>query len=395
MRQYAPRAAAAFEGMPAAREDAASEYPVIDVGPLLSAGDPNEDVRFILARRREVGRALLAACERFGFFSIVCTIQKESIPWADVVDLLTLNTRDDLPDDFLWEYARHDRSEGCLIETKDLTFAHVDAWFSQKQADKDAYAMTNGRGYQRIGENVTNGRRDQHEAIDFYRPCAVSDGGLRAPHPYIGPNDLNERVDRYAKGMTRIGKYILRALLGAIRKEYLHYRIADDFTEDILEDDIAGCPFWILRLINSPGCDSDGEKTSCGWHTDYGLLTFIHATHPGLQIEVSGKIIDVPHHPEHMVCNVGEMLQLFTDDSLKATRHRVVRKPSDENCARPRISIAFFYEPNYDAVISNRHLTDQSALELGYSSPREVRYADFLRQKVATNFAKVDEDPRA
>ena len=110
MRQYAPRAAAAFDGMPAAREDAASEYPVIDVGPLLSAGDPNEDVRFILARRREVGRALLAACERFGFFSIVCTIQKESIPWADVVDLLTLNTRDDLPDDFLWEYARHDLS---------------------------------------------------------------------------------------------------------------------------------------------------------------------------------------------------------------------------------------------------------------------------------------------
>lgn len=62
-------------------------------------------------------------------------------------------------------------------------------------------------------------------------------------------------------------------------------------------------------------------------HTDYGFVTILDATAPGLQIEVNGSFHDVPVLPDHFVINFGEALHFITahsERSVGAVVHRVV-----------------------------------------------------------------------
>jgi hypothetical protein len=47
-------------------------------------------------------------------------------------------------------------------------------------------------------------------------------------------------------------------------------------------------------------------------HTDYGFVTILDATAPGLQIEVDGSFVDVPVLEGHLVINFGEALNFIT-----------------------------------------------------------------------------------
>ena len=56
---------------------------------------------------------------------------------------------------------------------------------------------------------------------------------------------------------------------------------------------------------------------------------------------------DVPPRKGAFIVNIGDMLQRWTNDRYQSTVHRVVNKSRKE-----RYSIPFFYEPNFDCVVS-------------------------------------------
>jgi isopenicillin N synthase-like dioxygenase len=266
-----------------------------------------------------------------------------------------------------------------------VSFDDCRAWFARSSEEKLHYALKNGKGYQKLGQNITENRMDAHEAIDFYRPSRVSvPGTLLGPHPDVGDECLLRSVNARAKALTRLGKKVMRCIARGL-----------NMSDDAFEDDIAGVPFWIMRLISSPAMTSDDEgeyKISCGAHVDYGLLTFLDASMGGLQIEIKrGEWIDVPYMPGTLVCNIGEMLARCTSYQFKATKHRVIRRREHGDDAR--ISIAFFYEPNYDAeikpLVENSYTNNLSADECAALRTVTV-YADFLNSKVASNFVAGD-----
>ena len=343
-------------------EDSASDglCSSINLAPALKRSMQEEDEVDIVHR-------LSRACSTSGFFRItVC----EGPPSRDELErVLSALSRGPAPLD----------ENGCVTSVgTERVVSHDDCrrWFAQPLDAKAKYPLRDGKGYQYVGQNVTGGRPDAHEALDFYRPYEKSEPGtLKGPHPDIGDDELLQRVDNTARAFLRLGKIIMRFIAVGL-----------GLADDAFEDDIAGCSFWILRLISSPPMTSDdkGEyKVSCGAHTDYGLLSFLDTSCGGLQIEDShGRWIDVPHVPGTIVCNIGEMLQLCSGNRYRATKHRVIRHR--EETPKDRISIAFFYEPNYDSVIKPM----VESVDVDLKSPTLIRYADFLRQKVATNFVK-------
>ena len=89
-----------------------------------------------------------------------------------------------------------------------------------------------------------------------------------------------------------------------------------------------------------------------GAHSDYGTLTVLHIEDApgGLQVETpGGRWIDVPAVPDAFVINLGDLMMRWTNDRWISTKHRV-RCPPAEVSDRSRMSIAFFHQPNYDAV---------------------------------------------
>jgi len=115
-----------------------------------------------------------------------------------------------------------------------------------------------------------------------------------------------------------------------------------------------------LRLLHYPECDRDsitqhGQKRG-GIHTDYGTLTLVSQQKvSGLVAQrLDGSWASVPPYPGGIVVNVGEMLQRWSNDTLRATPHQILDddplsvSSSEPKSARvpERYSIAFFCNAN-------------------------------------------------
>lgn len=90
-----------------------------------------------------------------------------------------------------------------------------------------------------------------------------------------------------------------------------------------------------------------------GAHSDYGSMTILHQSDApgGLQVLTkAGTWADVPHVPGTFVVNLGDLMARWTNDRWVSTMHRVVN-PTRADATAERVSIPFFHQPNYDAVI--------------------------------------------
>ena len=104
-------------------------------------------------------------------------------------------------------------------------------------------------------------------------------------------------------------------------------------------------------------------------HTDYGFVTILDASAPGLQIEMNGNFQDVPVLPGHLIINFGEALNFITahsDRVVSAVTHRVVSQQSTDPV---RHGIVYFANPDLDGMLWQ---FDASGREQGSSSVEDL-----------------------
>ena len=96
----------------------------------------------------------------------------------------------------------------------------------------------------------------------------------------------------------------------------------------------------------------DGQMRM-GAHTDYGSITVLLADPvPGLQIcDDLGAWHDVVPPEGSFIVNLGDLLSEWSNDRWRSTLHRVVPPAPGVTGAFRRRSIAWFQQPNHDAVI--------------------------------------------
>tara|TARA_Y100001934_G_scaffold189083_1_gene222986 strand:+ start:2759 stop:3766 length:1008 start_codon:yes stop_codon:yes gene_type:complete len=91
-----------------------------------------------------------------------------------------------------------------------------------------------------------------------------------------------------------------------------------------------------------------------GEHTDYGMLTILMGEDEagGLQVRTrKGKWIDVETRPDFFVINIADQLMRWTNDAWMSNMHRVVNPPASSKPTRGRLSVGYFFQPNYNALI--------------------------------------------
>jgi isopenicillin N synthase-like dioxygenase len=112
-----------------------------------------------------------------------------------------------------------------------------------------------------------------------------------------------------------------------------------------------------LRVIHYERSPGEPEPAAgqhrMGAHTDYGILTVLHADRvPGLEIVgPDGEWHGVLPPPDAFLVNLGDLLAEWTNDRWRSTLHRVVPPARALDGAAVRRSMAFFHDGNYDAVI--------------------------------------------
>lgn len=86
-------------------------------------------------------------------------------------------------------------------------------------------------------------------------------------------------------------------------------------------------------------------------HTDYGFVTILDATSPGLQIELDGQFRDVPVLDGCLVINFGEALNFITQHSNRSVPAIVHRVASQASSNPVRYGIVYFANPDLDGVL--------------------------------------------
>ena len=108
------------------------------------------------------------------------------------------------------------------------------------------------------------------------------------------------------------------------------------------------------RVIKYPAYDGpiEDRQMRIGEHSDYGTLTLLWQINdiPGLEVQdLNGKWHPVPYVKNGVVCNIGDLMQRWTNDYFKSTKHRVVNSHIDQ----VRYSMPHFVDPAPGTIIKN------------------------------------------
>ncbi len=218
------------------------------------------------------------------------------------------------------------------------------------------------RGYTRLGAEITRGRADSREQIDYGPERKVlSRVPDDSPHLNLqGPNQwpadfprLESAAMDWASLMNKVGAELLSGLAVGL-----------GLPERYFEEPFAHAPAWMGKLVHYvgggivPGAGSQGV----GAHADYGFITLLlQDSVGGLEVQPYGQDqwIEVEPIEGALVVNIGEMLEVATNGYLMATIHRVTAPPAGVD----RYSVPFFYSPRLDSVIGTVPLSAELAAE--------------------------------
>jgi isopenicillin N synthase-like dioxygenase len=108
-------------------------------------------------------------------------------------------------------------------------------------------------------------------------------------------------------------------------------------------------PLVQLRLLHYPPQPPERGAQGVEAHTDPSAFTILLQDGTG-GLEVrnrSGRWIEAPPIPGSFIVNIGDMIQRWTDGRFVSTPHRVANRTG-----RGRLSVPFFVNPDYAAVIA-------------------------------------------
>jgi len=281
-----------------------ASLPVIDISGLASSE---------VAERKQVARALRAACIDKGFF--YCTGHG-------------------IPEGLM---------EAVLAETRALFAQSPD---EKLDLEKSKRSKAN-RGYEILGGQTLQADAPPDRKEGYYIGLE-----LHESHPHVlagrfnrGPNvwphnlpGFRPTMLAYYAGMQALGERLMQGLALSL---------------DLAEDHFDGYgiePLSTLRLLHYPPQrpDAPNNELGAGAHSDWGAITLL------MQDDVGGlQVYDNKDqswiHAEPVagafVVNLGDAMARWTNDLYKSTLHRVVN-----TSGRERYSVPFFYDgaPDYE-----------------------------------------------
>ncbi len=231
----------------------------------------------------------------------------------------------------------------CLSETEQSDINH---WFDEMKSffdldmetkKKYPYEGDTNLGYSMIGdENVDpTAPKDVKESFNY--------NNTRMPD-HLWPTELDE--------------FRVSALKSIDVADKLTLRILEKF-DTILETgstlvDAHAVPFNTTRVIHYPAYTGPllDKQMRIGEHSDYGTITLLWQINdvPGLQVQdLDGEWHPVPYAEDGVVVNIGDLLQRWTNDYFKSTKHRVV----NSHIHQERYSMPHFVDPTPGTIVKN------------------------------------------
>ncbi len=321
--------------------------PVIDLSPYFKGN---------VAERKQVARLIDEACRSIGFLII----------------------------------SGHGVPESLIGDAQRVSRAFFDLPLDVKST---IFSKTPGayRGYRGLEASVLAYSRDDMDAAPDHRelfslgpldtdstdPYYTSEQGARAIIPNVWVDAIpgfETTLRAYYRAMESLSLALMRLFaLGLDLDEHWFDQKVNKHTS-------------AFQLSNYPEQIQEPRKGQlrAGAHSDWGSLTILKAEDKPGGLEVftrEGEWRPIPIIPGTFIVNIGDMMARWTNDLWISTLHRVVNPPRDKTGASRRLSLVFFHNPNYDALIE----CIPTCLK-GTAKYPAVTSGDYLRMRVEQTF---------
>jgi isopenicillin N synthase-like dioxygenase len=233
------------------------------------------------------------------------------------------------------------KNHGFAPDLQKQLYKDVKDFFALDTPTKRKYeieGIAGQRGYVSFGKETAKG----FDAIDLkefwhFGQYVEDDDTLNYPDnvEVSEVSTFNETGEKTYKQLESTGKYILRALA-------LFLNLEENYFDEKIKNGNS-----ILRPIHYPPITQEpDDSVRAAQHEDINLITLLMgASADGLQVlNKNNEWVSVTAIEDHIIVNVGDMLQRLTNGKLKSTTHRVVNPPK-EKWSEPRYSIPFFLHP--------------------------------------------------
>ncbi|KAG6961477.1 hypothetical protein JG688_00009057 [Phytophthora aleatoria] len=233
-------------------------------------------------------------------------------------------------------------------------------------------SATNSRGY--FDDELTKNKSDWKECLDF--AGVNEDGPASGKHERLGddqnlwledkqlPGFRREMVEYYTK-MEYISRRLLKVFAVALGEE-------PAFFDQFFHGDNSS----FLRLNHYPVAPEPEKTMGVYHHTDAGALTVLLQDDDVASLQVfhrdSQSWMLVPPRKGTYTVNIGDLVQVWSNDKFFAPMHRVLASGGAD-----RFSAPFFYNPSYKAQVKPIVVKEGEEANYRPLSWREFRLARF------------------
>ncbi len=262
-------------------------------------------------------------------------------------------------------------------------FDQARSFFSLPRADKLAVVRDaeNPLGY--YDRELTKQRRDLKEVFDFKAGGHLSKNPAKRTRWPVDPPGFRDTLTQFFTTFTALSEQTMALTFAALG---MPAAVIDATMKQSFGERHSSA----ARLNFYPPADpvpaaERVDVTAPGdmalhHHTDPGAVTLLlQDNHGGLQARSKRYgWIDVVPEPGTIVVNVGDILQVWTNDRCVAGMHRVVPVDADSG---GRFSVPFFFQPRIDATVVPWTESGEAPLYRPFS------WRDYIHGRVSDNFA--------
>jgi isopenicillin N synthase-like dioxygenase len=254
-------------------------------------------------------------------------------------------------------------------------FAVSREFFAQPATEKRRILRDADNPWGYYDKELTKNRQDWKEIYDF----GPADGDKLRPRWPAGPFRL--RFEPVIRAYYACCKTLSLRLLSAIA-----CNLGVESRQLVQGFDGAHTSFLRLNRYPRYPLGAQAERPfGVGEHTDSGALTLLlQDRQPGLEVRRDGRWYLVDPRADALVVNIGDIVQVWSNDRYRAALHRVLT-----NTAADRYSVPFFLNPSWETRYQPLSTTITPQEPAHY---RPIHWREFRSLRAAGDYADVGEE---